>query len=191
MGHFKPATVTHKGMWRIVDKRVSARRDPRYGQAFKRQLGRAVNASLAADQKRRVDEAGSEVEALVKADPPLIHEAWYRIHGWYKAAVNRTLPPSRVTLEQITAERVALYRRVPPPGENIPVQIEPFEVEDKVPEEGEIEWEAKRLHNNRSGEGVADAGGAPQGMASGGKERRDGRDRGHGGGRPGEHKGGG
>ena len=38
---------------------------------------------------------------------------------------------------------------------------------------------------------VADAGGAPQGIASGGKEGRDGRDRGHGGERPGEHKGGG
>ena len=56
-----------------------------------------------------------------------------------------------MTLERITAERVALYRRVPPPGENIPVQIEPFEVEDKVPDEGEIEWAVKRLRNNLSG----------------------------------------
>ena len=61
--------------WRLVDERVSARREPRKGQAFKRQLGRAVKASLAEDQKRRADEAGAEVEALVKADPPLIQEA--------------------------------------------------------------------------------------------------------------------
>ena len=38
---------------------------------------------------------------------------------------------------------------------------------------------------------VANAGGAPQGMASGGKERRYGRARVHRGGRTGEHKGGG
>ena len=81
-------------MWRLVNERVSARQDPRYGQAFKRQLGRAVKASLAADRKRRADEAGAEVEALVKADPPLIQEAWYRIQGWYKAAVERTPPPA-------------------------------------------------------------------------------------------------
>ena len=38
-----------------------------------------------------------------------------------------------------------------PQGETIPVQIEPFDVEDKVPEEGEIEWAVKRLRNNCSG----------------------------------------
>ena len=66
-------------MWRLVDERVSTRREPQKGQAFKRQLGRAVKASLAEDQKRRADEAGAEVEALVGADLPLIQEAWYRI----------------------------------------------------------------------------------------------------------------
>ena len=94
--------------WRLVEERVSARRDPRKGKAFKRQLGRAVKASIAADQKRRADKVGAEVEALVGGDPPLIQEAWYRIQGWYNTAVNRTPPPARVTLEQITTERVAL-----------------------------------------------------------------------------------
>ena len=79
--------------WRLVNEIVSARQDPRYRQAFKLQLGRAVKKSLAADQKRRAEEAGAEVEALVKADPPLIHEAWYRIQGWYKAAFDRAPPP--------------------------------------------------------------------------------------------------
>ena len=55
----------------LVDERVSARRDPRKGQALKQNLGRVVKASMAADQKRRAEEAGAEVEALVKADPPL------------------------------------------------------------------------------------------------------------------------
>ena len=68
------------------------------------------------------------MEALVGADPPLIQEAWYRIQGWYKAAVDRSPPPARVMLERITTERVALYSRVLPPGDNIPVEIEPFKV---------------------------------------------------------------
>ena len=88
---------------------------------------------------------------MVKSDPPLIQEAWYRIHRCYKAAVDLTLSPARVTLKRITAERVALYSRVPLPGDNIPVEIEPFEVEDKVPDEGEIDWAVKRLRNNRAG----------------------------------------
>ena len=31
------------------------------------------------------------------------------------------------------------------------MELEPFKVEDEVPEEGEIEWVVKRLRNNRSG----------------------------------------
>ena len=73
---------------------------------------------------------------MVGADLPLIQEAWHRIQWWYKAAVDRAPPPARVTLERITAERVALYSRFPTPGDNIPVSIEPFVVEDSVPEEG-------------------------------------------------------
>ena len=95
-----------------------------------------MQKSLAADRQRRADEAGAEVEALVKADLTLIQEAWYRLQGWYKAAVDRAPPPARATLKRVTAERVALYSRVPPPGYSIPVNIEPFAVEDRVPEEG-------------------------------------------------------
>ena len=48
-------------------------------------------------------------------------------------------------------ERVALYSRVPPLGDSIPVDIEPFVVEEGVLDEGEIEWAVKRLRNNRAG----------------------------------------
>ena len=50
-------------------------------------MSKAVQVSLAKDRLRRAEEAGAKVEALVKADPPLIQEAWYRLQGWYKAAV--------------------------------------------------------------------------------------------------------
>ena len=76
------------------------------------------------------------MEALVGAEPPLIQEACKMIQGWYKAAVERAPPPARATLERITAERVALYSYVPLPGENIPVTIQPFLVDDLVTEEG-------------------------------------------------------
>ena len=114
--------------WRLIDKRVSTRQDPRYGREFNRLLGKAVQKSLTADRRRRADEAGAGVEALVKADPSLIQEAWYRLQGWYKAAVDRAPPPARATLKRVTAERVALYSGVPPPGDSIPFNIEPFAV---------------------------------------------------------------
>ena len=60
--------------------------------------------------------------------------------GWYMAAVDRVPPPTRFTLKRITADQVDLYSYVPPPGENIPVSVEPFLVDDLVPTEDEIEW---------------------------------------------------
>ena len=75
------------------------------------------------------------MEALVKADPPLIQETWYRLQGWYKAEVDRAPPPAQSTLKRITADRVTLYSRVPPLGYSIPVGIEPFAMEDGVTEE--------------------------------------------------------
>ena len=62
------------------------------------------------------------MEALLGADPPMPREAWQRLKGWYKAAVDRALPPpARDTLERITAEQVNLYSYVPSPGKNITI----------------------------------------------------------------------
>ena len=75
-------------------------------------LGEEVKKSLSEDRRRQADEAGAEVEALVKADPPLIQEAWYRLKGWYKAAVDRAPPP----LERSSSGRRSLVNcsLVPP-----------------------------------------------------------------------------
>ena len=96
-------------------------------------MWKEIKESLAQDRRRRTEEAGAKVEAMMKADPPLIQEAWHRLQGWYKAAVDRAPPPARATLKRVTAERTKLYIRVPPPGDTIPVTIEPFVVEDGVP----------------------------------------------------------
>ena len=55
--------------WRLVDERVTMRRKPRARTGMRR-LGRALQASLKGDRRRRVEEAGSEVETLLKEDPP-------------------------------------------------------------------------------------------------------------------------
>ena len=44
--------------WRLVDERVSALRDPRNVQSFKRKFRRGVKKSPAADRKRWANEAG-------------------------------------------------------------------------------------------------------------------------------------
>ena len=98
-----------------------------------------------------MEEAGSAVEALLKENPPNAKEAWRRMKGWYQATAKRGPPPARDTLERITAERTELYSRVPSPGENIPVTVEPEIIDDSVPKEDEIAAAVKKLRRNRSG----------------------------------------
>ena len=68
----------------------------------------------------------------------------YRVQG------GLTPPPARVTLKWIKVERVELYSYVPPPGENIPIYVKPFLVDDSVPTEDDIEGAVKRLQNKHS-----------------------------------------
>ena len=98
-----------------------------------------------------MEDAGKDVEALLGGDPPNAKEAWRRMKGWYKAAVNRAPPPARATLERITAERVELYSQVPSPGDNIPATVNPSDIDDSVPTEDEITEAVKKLRRNRSG----------------------------------------
>ena len=110
----------HRNAWiseetrRLADKRVSAKRGTRL-RARLRRLGRAFMAILKGDRKRRVEDAGKDVEALLGGYPPNAKEAWRRMKGWYRAAVNRGPPPARATLKRITGERVELYSQVPSP----------------------------------------------------------------------------
>ena len=136
--------------WRLFDKRVSARRETGF-QARIRRLGHAIRASLQGDRKRRVETARQEVETLLGENPPKPKEACRRLKGWYKATINRALPPARAMLERITAEQVNLYSYISSPGENIPVTVAPAEEDDSVPTEEEIEDVVKKLWRNRSG----------------------------------------
>ena len=117
--------------WRLVDKRVTMRRKSRARTGLRR-LVRVIQASMKGGRKRQVEEAGTAVENMLQEDPPNAREAWQRMKGWYRAAATRGPPPARATLERITAEQTELYRRVPPPGENIPVNVEPTNIDDSV-----------------------------------------------------------
>ena len=110
-----------------------------------------ITLRLRYDRRRQAEELGAEVEALLGSDPLLHWEAWHKIKGWCRAAVNRAPPPAQVMLKHITAEGVELYRYVPPPGASIPISVDPFPVDELVPTEDEIDWAVKRLRDHRSG----------------------------------------
>ena len=74
--------------WKLVDERVTVRRKSR-AQTEMRRLGRAIQANLKGDRRRRVEELGKAVEALLGEDPLNDKEAWRRMKGWYHAAAKK------------------------------------------------------------------------------------------------------
>ena len=58
-------------MWRLVNKRVSARRDPVKEQSLIMGLERAISESLKGDRRWQAYKAGKEVEMILGLDPPL------------------------------------------------------------------------------------------------------------------------
>ena len=97
-----------------------------------------------------MEEADEYFEQLLGSDPPPPPGRLARDEGGYRDAVDCVPPPVWVTLERIMAERVDLYCYVPFMGEDIPVSVELFPLEESVPTEDKIEWVVKRLHNHRS-----------------------------------------
>ena len=81
-------------MCRIVDERVSTRREPGRDQWRIRLLGRAIWAALKEDRRRQAETAGEDVERLLSGDPPLPCKSWRRMRGCYRVAVDHALPPA-------------------------------------------------------------------------------------------------
>ena len=52
---------------------------------------------------------------------------------WYKDAIDRPLPPDRVTIAHITVEQVELYCKVLAPGQPTPVGFHTSPIVDYVP----------------------------------------------------------
>ena len=134
--------------WTLVDQRSALSRSPLYTQAAMRRLNRQIKASLKEDRKRRVSDAGNAIEAdLASKD---VKAAWDRVKAWYRVAENRPPKPSREELSTVTEEYANLYTRSTPPGEPIPVLVDPFDVSDEVPSEDEIAAAVRGLRSGKA-----------------------------------------
>ena len=74
-----------------------------------------------------------------------MQEAWQQLKGWYQAAEDRAPKPCYTTMGAKTEERERLYAKVLPPRGPIPINVDPFAINDAVPEEPEIRSVVKGL----------------------------------------------
>ena len=80
-----------------------------------------------------------------------LKEAWRKLQGWYRTAEGRAPTPCRETMDKQTKEREELYVKVLPHGDLTPINVEPFPVQDEIPEDAEIREIVGELQNGRAG----------------------------------------
>ena len=135
--------------WQLVDDRARQRKLGLLTKQSLRVHNRKVQAGLKQDRRKRASDAGARIEQkLGEGD---LKEAWRGLKGWYSAVEERAPKPCYLSMQKQTNERVALYGKVDPPGEPIPINIDPFTINDAIPTEPEIRSVVKGLRNGRAG----------------------------------------
>ena len=114
-----------------------------------RQLNRKVKAGLNIDRAQRATDTAEAMELRLREWEP--KEAWRLLKGWYRTVEDRAPKPCYQSMERQTRERVELYTKVQPPGDPIPINIDPFAINDEVPTDAEVREVVRGLRNGRAG----------------------------------------
>ncbi len=79
-----------------------------------------------------------------------IQEAFRYLKEWYQHVSETMARPCPQTMEQQTAERVALYARRDSPGELLPINIDPVPIDNGTQTNAEVRDAAQELTNGRA-----------------------------------------
>ena len=122
--------------WKILDRKNSVPPGIRH-QRRRRQLEREFYRSLKIDKIKRAVDTGECLKEFMKSND--WHEAFQRAEGWYRDARDVPPTPCPESVEEQTKEREKLYARQEDlPGPSIPCNVNPYDVQDDVPEDAEI-----------------------------------------------------
>ena len=134
--------------WALIDTRAALQKEGKLTQQSLRTYNRRVKAALKADRSKRAADAAETIEQKLAEGG--VQEAWRHLKGWYRLAEDRPPTPCYDAMTIQTKERAELYAKVPPPGDPIPIHVQPFAIRDDVPEEPEIRAVVKGLRNGRA-----------------------------------------
>jgi hypothetical protein len=134
--------------WKFVDSRAALRRNGKKQCTEGRKFSRKFSKVIKVDRKERTQKAGESIEILLETGN--LKGSWRSPIGWYKHASGKGSKPFRPDLESTSAEFKALYTQKSPPGVQIPICVMPFEIDDNVPDEGEIADTVRHLNWGKS-----------------------------------------
>ena len=91
-------------------------------------MGQKFYTPLKADRCQCVANTRATVIGHLKLGD--LKERWRTIKEWYTSATDRPPKPCFKVMAKQTADRDELYRKVPPPGDSIPCNIESSDVDN-------------------------------------------------------------
>ena len=80
-----------------------------------------------------------------------VREAWSRISRWYRQSRGVQDPPTTKALDEVTVERVELYRHRPPEGLRVPLLVRHMDIKDGIPTKAEVTEAVRGLKGSIAG----------------------------------------
>jgi hypothetical protein len=134
--------------WHLISHRSMLCKTGKLCQTGGQCLWRKIWDALCGDRRARTAQVGSMIDA--KLTEGNVQESFRHLKGWYWAASETTTRPCPQTMVKQTAERIDLYRQQDPPGDPLPINIDPIPVDDRMPSEGEIRVAVAGLSNGHA-----------------------------------------
>jgi hypothetical protein len=135
--------------WVLIDRRAMLRRQGKLSKRMSRLLGRQIASGLKGDRRQQAADVAEYIEGLLASGET--KEAWRCLKGWYKATADTAPAASQLSLDVQSAKRVDLYRKVPPPGDPLPIHANKADIPDGPPSDGELHNVVRGLQKGRRG----------------------------------------
>jgi hypothetical protein len=122
--------------WALINRRATLRQQGKLSKRMTRLLGHQITSGLKGDKRQRAANVAGDIEGLLASGET--KEEWQCLKGWYKAASDTAPAASPMSLAAQTAKRIDLYRKVPPPGNPLPIHVDKAHIPDGPPSDGEL-----------------------------------------------------
>ena len=144
--------------WKVIDRRATLRRAMEFSTVLPRpltadqfrdyeqemkSLHREIQRLLRRDRRKRAERVSTEIQSHLAAGRT--RDAYSLLATWYKHRGGRLSRPTLHDLNRVSAEYKKLFASKSSCGDDIPVHISPFPVNDAIPDECEIIQALKRL----------------------------------------------
>ena len=127
--------------WRLFDLRAQRHRASSFAVGERRALNRVIRRSIQWDRRSRCTRVGAAMETCLAGGD--LQGAWRHLKGWYQHTkkthtADRAMKPTHLDLAAVRSKYAELYAPYSPPGDPIPVVVDPFDISDELPTADEI-----------------------------------------------------